>query len=746
MSEPEARPALAAGFLRHWRGDATGGLNAALVALPIELIYGLFAVAPLGLDWAVHGLRAALWACVLGGLLGAVFRTAGGLISGTASVTALLLGTLASQLMQHPRIQAGADPAGTAFLLLLGCTALAGAVQWLFGMAGIGRVLKYVPYPVLSGLMCGVATLLTIAALRPALGVGGAGAWGDVAALWHPLSVVVFGATLALCFWLSRRLPKLPGPALAMLAGSLLHHALAYGAGAGALGGTSIAVDALVPDHSLWQALPTQDPARLLAWIPTLAPYALAIAALSSLESLLCLPSIDEANNQRSDGDRQLRRLGIANALAGVLGATMATCNPARVAINLASGARTRWSGVVYSLTLLLAVVLLGNWLALVPHAVTAAILVLMATRMVDDGTRRLAWQVLTRPATMAREQYRLLLTNFSTVVLVAMVVVFGDMLKGVAVGVLAAMFLFVRANMRSVVRRVTSAEMRRSLKVRSLADMQVLARSGARVVVIEVEGALFFGTADQLAREIDAKAAAGARWLVLDLQRVSDVDPTGARSLLLAAKRLHSQRRGLALAGANNRVGRVLQAMGLEASIAPVQWFDDLDTALEAHEDQLLRESGDQGEPRALSFLQTALAAGMTPAQGQQLQRYLQQRECGVGERIFRTGETGSSLFVAADSVVDILLPMGGGRSRRVASFAPGVVFGEMALLDNQPRSADAVAKSAGTVWELTREQLSRIEREHPQIARCIQYNLSRSLAERLRLTTTELRLATEP
>ncbi len=746
MSEPEARPAVAAGFLRHWRGDAAGGLNAALVALPIELIYGLFAVAPLGLDWAEHGLRAALWACVLGGLLGALFRTAGGMISGTASVTALLLGTLASHLMQHPQLQAVADPAGTAFVLLLACTLLAGIVQWLFGMAGVGRVLKFVPYPVSSGLMCGVATLLVIAALRPALGVASASDWSQVPVSWHPLSIGVFAATLALCFWLRRQFAQLPGPALAMLAGSLLHHGLVAIAGAGALGGTSIAIDTLVPSYSVWQMLLAQQPLAWLAWLPTLAPYALAIAALASLESLLCLPSIDEAHNRRTDGDRQLRRLGMANALAGLLGATMTAANPARVAINLASGARSALSGVVYACTLLLAVLALGSWLGMVPHAVTAAILVFMASRMVDDGTRRLAWQVLVRQAAMAREQYRLLVANFSVVVLVAMVVVFGDMLKGVAVGVLAAMFLFVRAGMRSVVRRVTSAELRRSLKVRSLADMQVLARTGAQVVVIEVEGALFFGTADQLAREIDARADAGARWLVLDLQRVSDVDPTGARSLLLAAKRLHSQRRSLALAGANNRVGRVLQAMGLEALTAPVQWFDDLDTALEAHEDLLLRENGEQGEPRALSFLQTALAEGMTDAQGKQLQAYLQQRECGVGERIFRTGETGSSLFVAADSVVDILLPMDSGRSRRVASFAPGVVFGEMALLDNKPRSADAVAKSAGTVWELTREQLSRIEREHPEIARCIQYNLSRSLAERLRLTTTELRLATEP
>jgi SulP family sulfate permease len=364
---------------------------------------------------------------------------------------------------------------------------------------------------------------------------------------------------------------------------------------------------------------------------------------------------------------------------------------------------------------------------------------------MVDDGTRRLALQVLARGKAMAHEQYRLLVANFSVVVLVAMVVVFGDMLKGVAVGVLAAMFLFVRAGMRAVVRRVTTAETRRSLKVRSLADMQALARLGAQVAVIEVEGTLFFGTADQLAREID-RSAAHARWLILDLQRVSDVDPTGARSLLLAAKRLLSQGRSLSLAGANRRVGRVLQAMGLESSITADRWYDDLDTALEAHEDIVLHEGGNHDESPSLSFLQTALAQGMTYAQGELLQSYLLRRACSAGERIFLTGETGSSLFVATDSVVDILLPMDSGRSRRVASFAPGVVFGEMALLDNKPRSADAVAKRAGIVWELTRDQLSKIEQEHPEIARSIQYSLSRSLAERLRLTTAELRIATEP
>jgi len=71
---------------------------------------------------------------------------------------------------------------------------------------------------------------------------------------------------------------------------------------------------------------------------------------------------------------------------------------------------------------------------------------------------------------------------------------------------------------------------------------------------------------------------------------------------------------------------------------------------------------------------------------------------------------------------------------------------MGLQAAIAPAPRSADAVTKSAGTVWELTRDQLSKIQQEHPEIARCIQYHLSRSLAEGLRLTTTELRFATEP
>ena len=726
-----------------WRGDLAGGFNAALVALPIELVYGLFAVAPLGLDWAQHGLRAALWACVMGGLLYTLLRTAGGMISGTASVTALLLGTLAASLMQHPGIQASNDPAATAFGLLLLCTAMAGAAQWLFGVAGVGRVLKFVPYPVVAGLMFGVAILLLLAALRPALGLPMGTTWLFTLAHWRPLATLVFAVALGLCFWLYRRYPRLPGPALAMLAGALLHHMLAM-VDADGVGGTSNAIDALLPEHSVWAMVFDQGAAPLLAWLPLLAPYALAIAALASLESLLCLPLIEEVGNQRFQGDGQLRRQGLVNMVGGIVGATMTVSTPSRVAINLASGARSTLSALVYALTLALAVVFLGRWLDHVPDAVTAAILVFMASRMIDDGTRRLAHQVVTQRRAIDPAQYRMLLANLGVVLLVALVVVLGDMLKGVAVGVVAAMFLFVRAGMRPVVRRVATAQERRSLKVRPMADMQVLESDGRRITVIDVEGALFFGTADQLAREIDALPS-DTVWLILDLRRVSDVDPTGARGLLLLARRLQLRGRSLSIAGASARINRILLAMELDSVIALEHWYPSLDAALESHEDTLLRSSGTLAEHRALSLPDTTLAQGLSAEEGRLLLTYLRHRVFSAGDLVFGHGEAGNSLFVATDCVVDILVPLHNGQSMRVASLAPGVIFGEMALLDNKPRSADAMVKNTGSIWELTRERLTDIEQEHPQIARRIQINLSLGLAARLRQSTLELREATE-
>lgn len=725
-----------------WRGDVAGGSAAALAALPIELVYGLLAVAPLGTAYADHGLRAALWGCVLGGVLGFVLRTSGGMITGSRPATGLILGTLATTLLQHPKLLAAPDPAALAFVLLLICTALAGLCQCLFGLGRLGRVLKYVPYPVVSGLMGGVGLLMLLSALRPGLGVAGGMPWGAVPQAWHPLSLVVTVATLAICVRAPRWTRRLPGAVLALVGGTVLHHGLASAFGAEHLGPTSGSAHGLFPQLSVWQAVLAGGGWELLGWLRLLLPYALAIAAFASLESLLCLAAIEADQHRRLDGDRELSRQGLANGIAGLLGATPSVGNLSRVKVNLSGGGTTPRSSLAYGLTLAAVVLFAGRWASWVPGAATAGILIYYAATMVDDGALRLARQVFLERRGLPPGQYRLLLANFLVIILVALVATAGDMMEALTAGVIAAMVLFVRSSMKPVIRQTYSAQCHRSLKVRASADTERLARTGDQIVVFELDGPLFFGTADRAAREIE-KAARHAAWLIVDLTRVSDVDPTGARSLYRIGRQLADQRRQLFVCGASLPIEQFLRAMGLGATVPARHWHPDIDTALEAAEDALLGAEGDAYA--GVSLAQSMLADGLTAAQARLLEDYLEQRIVPAAAPIFRVGEPGDSLFVASDGVVDILLPLKQGRRRRIASFAPGNIFGELALLEAKPRSADAVAQGACTIWELKRARLAEIEAQHPELASRLLLNLSRSLAHRVRTTTAEFRLAME-
>jgi SulP family sulfate permease len=725
-------------------GDISGGLAAALAGLPTELVYGLFAVAPLGADFAHHGLRAALWACILGGAIGFLARTTGGLITGSRPATALILGTLAATLIQNTKIQALPDPVASVFVLLLLCTALAGVFQIIFGLIRFGRALKYVPYPVIAGLMCGVGLLMLISALRPALGVDYGTAWREVLAVSHPLSLLVTALTIFLCFIVPRWSKRIPAMIVALLLGSLFHHLIAWQMGAEVLGGTSRSLDGLIPEYSVWQFMISDSGNGLMAWLPGLVHYALAIAVLASLETLLCLAFIDSQRYERSNADHELIRQGSINFISGILGATPISGNLSRISVNLLGGAHTAFSAAVYAGTLILIIIFLGSWVNLLPSAVTAGIMVFNAIAMFDEGTRRFAMQVLTQRSALEPEQYRLVLANFIVVLLVAMVAVIGDMMLAIAVGLAAALFLFIRSSTKPVIRRVFTARYYRSLKVRTPENLALLEQQGDQVVVIDIDGALFFGTADRVASEIE-RVAENAYAIILDLKRVSDVDATAARTLLQVIRKIRSRSKILLFSGAKPRVERFMRALGLGMVVPDEHWHDDLDSALEWVEDVLLIKFGEESRHLGVHLSQTVLAKGLDSLQISQLESYLSIHLYDSADVIFRKDEAGDSLFVATGSIVDILLPLNNGKQKRVASFAPGVVFGEMALLEGKPRSADAVLQGASAVWELSRERLEKMEAHHPEIAHRILLNLSCSLAERLRMTTTALRLAVE-
>jgi len=728
------------------RGDAVGGASAALGGLPLELIYGPIAFSALGAASAQLGVQAAIWACALCGVLALVFRTTPGMIYGSRAPAAFVLATLGAALMQHPQVAASSHPAETVVALIFLCVCGSGLLQLLFGLVRIGTALKFTPYPVLSGLMAGAAILMVVASLRPVLGIADGTPWSDTPGAWHPASLAVAAVTFGLCLRPPRRLKRVPFILTALAAGTLTHYALAAVLGAGHLGAVLGASEVQFPAAPLWQYLHAGNAALILELLPTLLPYALAIAAIGSLESLTCLPPIEAAAGTRADGDQELRAQGLANLCIGLLGGTPAIGNFSRVTTNLMSGGLTRRSTLCYSLAMALLALFAGAGIQWLPRAAIAGGALFFAYAMIDDTTRRLAVRLLAgreagRDAGNAAQQ-RLQLANFAVIVLVAVVAVFGDMVKAAGIGVIAAMFLFVLSNAKPLVRRTFTGERAHSLRVRTPEANAVLRQHGKDVVVIEMEGILFFGTAERLIRVV-AEMEPGVVAVIFDMQRVRDTDSTGARAVQQAARTLASRGATLMIAGANRAVETALRAFAADNAIADECWHVDLDQALEAAEDALLARHGFAHAESVLQLGQTTLAANLTPAEVEVLRAHLIEHEVGGTATLFSAGDGGDSLYVAANGLVNILVPVKRGARKRLASFAPGVIFGEMAFIEGSRRSADAEAAGCSIVWEFPRSRLEAIEREHPAVAHKIMANLARSLSDRLRVTTRALRLS---
>jgi SulP family sulfate permease len=403
------------------------------------------------------------------------------------------------------------------------------------------------------------------------------------------------------------------------------------------------------------------------------------------------------------------------------------------------AGARTRMAGIFHAV--ILAALLLGapRLIAEVPMAVMGGMMVMLAFTMIDGWTRDMMWK-LTGPLSHRRE----VVANLAVVAIVALSVAFFDLLIAVGIGFLASMFLFIAKMSKPIIRRVSRGGELRSLKIRAPSQSDHLRDHGGRIVLVEMDGPLFFGTSDHLYLTID-RLRDGADYFILDFAHVGEMDATGARILQQIARMLAQNGKSLALSSlaVGDFNAEFLKDMGATRDLPPSRWFADSDAALEWCEDALLAKAfpdeKDEGEMRLADM---PLVRGMTAEELAALESHLVRKLHDQGTLLFAEGDEGGHLFVLARGEVSIRLKLDDGRkSRRLAAFGPGVVFGEMALLDNRPRSADAIADSPISLYELAQGDFEALERDHPHLFAKLMRNLAAELAARLRTTSEEVR-----
>jgi anti-anti-sigma regulatory factor len=468
--------------------------------------------------------------------------------------------------------------------------------------------------------------------------------------------------------------------------------------------------------------------------LPQLLTASIVIAVIGSFESLLSAAGIDARFMSRHSPNRVLVGQGIANVVAGLLGGMPISTSTAVQIASHRAGGRRALSALICALVLAAAMVAAPAVLALVPMAATAGIMLVVALGMFDQWSRTVWRQV--RSGIRDRDA----LWALTTVAVVCAVTIALGYFAGVVVGVALSIALFVAAQNRSLVRSVATGETRSSRRIYRDEEARALREHGQRVRVVELEGAVFFGTAHKLERELEA-VATGARYLVVDIGRVTTIDASGTHAFERLAARVHARGARFMLAGIvpGDRHARALHAHGALAGSHETR-FPDIDRALEHAERGILDGLGMRASQGEVPLASVALFEGLDAGQSARLVARLERRELAPGEILFRRGEPGDRVFVLVEGSVTMLSGFDATREHRIATFAPGVAFGEAAMLDGGGRTATGVADEASVVYMLTGDAMAALREEDSDLALCVLRNIARQLSARLRFANATI------
>ena len=702
--------------------DLMGGLTAAVTAIPLAIAFGVLAFSPLGPDYASAGALAGLYGAIFTGFFAALWGGTPCQVTGpTGPLTTVSTAMVATLALRH-------DSPETAIALTFLCVSMAGVCQVLLGFLRVGGMIKYIPYPVIAGFMNGIAILIALGQIRPLLGTDSKASWSELLHLQGilPLTLTVGLITMIAMKLTPRFSKKLPGALVGLGLGTLAHHLFAF-AGQGAMLGRTIGQ---IPSGVPHLDFVSQFPALLVAHGALLIPTAIALGLLGSIDSLLTSVVADTVTRTRHDSNRELFGQGMGNLIAGCMGGLAGAGATVRTLVNVAAGGRGRLSGMFHSICLLLVLLFLAPLAGKVPYSVLAGILLVTSYGMLDRWSAHLVWKL-----TGTSEQKREIAKNLAIVVSVTAVTVFVDLMVAVVVGILLASLIFVERMSRSVIRRSYRSDEVQSQRVLSSQLMQTLRDQGQRTVIFELQGPIFFGTADKLGVAVDEVDDSVDR-VILDFHRVTEIDSTGARVLLLIQELLQGKGKTLAfssIAKGSNHWG-FLHDMKVIESVNEAYVFADLGQALEWEEDLLLRELHlTPYAPRTLSELESL--QNLQPAEVQALTAHLEELSFAAGSQLFAAGSLSDGAFLLVEGKVCVWRG-----EHLVASFGPGSVVGEMGLLEGLERTATVVAELPTRAYRLSREGLLQLLEQQPRVAALFLWNLSRELCLRLRLVSRQL------
>lgn len=608
---------------------------------------------------------------------------------------------------------------------VLGVSSLAtGALFWITGRLKLGGLARFAPYPVVAGFLAGSGWLLIDGAVVMTTGAGidlsmiqrasqsnvfflllPAIAFAialeiAIARFRHMISITVVMALAVAVFF-----------AVLSVSGMTVEEAraLGYFPQSTASGGIE---------------LPTLDMLTRVDWgaVMHAAPTIIAVAAVSMVGLLLNISGLELAMRRDIDVNAELRSTGVANLLSGAIGGPSGYVGLAMTILAERTGALGRGAGIATAIAMLLGLVAAGSFVFEVPVFLTAGFVMFMGIGLLKE------WVFATR-----RE---LPLGEWLIVLLILACIALVGFLEGLAVGLLVSIAVFVFNYARLPIMRLSgNGREYRSSVDRSAAAARFLTHHGEAIEMIQLQGYLFFGSADGMVKHVQRRLADSRRmplrFLVLDFRHVSGLDSAATAGFIKIRRMSEDNSVKVFLTQVPDDVRRTLELVGIRFENGGTMRLEaDIDHALEHAEEALLREQADGAQTGLLGHFNAL--AGPHHRMGDLLSM-MSRVVVEVGDSIITAGDKADDLFFIAHGRVRVQITLANGRKLRLRTMTDGSFVGEIGLYMRQERTADVIVEMPSEIFKLGAEDLVRLEVNDPELALLVHRLLATNLCEKL-------------
>jgi sulfate permease, SulP family len=638
-----------------------------------------------------------------------------GAVAGPQNAVIILIALMASAISVTLSEQGRTDQIyPTVIALIFLATGLIGISFILLGYFHLGRLIRYIPYPVIGGVLAGIGWVLILRGLF--IITNEAITWTNLPLLLQTpnLLQIIVGLSFALMLTYITKKRVSPLPLTLLLAGF------------GVLFLTSYFIFNEPSSHywfltgitsgNLWPPYIGAEEFALIDWkiIFEMMPNVGAMILSLVISFLINSTSLEYYTKRDMSIDRELEVSGISNIGAMLCGGIGGCLLPSATILNLKLGGSSIASAI-FSSALLGALVLFldSSYLNFLPKALLGGITLFFGINYLEEWVYRTRFNVTT--------------VDYVLILLILAIIAFFGILPGVIAGIaIAAVIFIIRYSQTNVIKYVLTGSSYQSNVDRSISQQEILQEQGTKISIIKLQGFIFFGTAysllEKIKQRVEDPSQPQINYLILDFSRVNNLDSSAVQSFVKLMRIAAERSFVIIFSDLTPQIRQQIELGAHEQKEGEsYAFFKNLDYSVEWCEDRLLEKVA----PISVSYVLPQIFKEFLP--------YFEKIRYETGDYLIHQGDPSNELYFILSGKVTVLLELPDKRKERLRAINAGTFIGELGFYLDVPRTTSVVAEEPTALYVITKNKLDKLKIDNPQLVFSFYENVARMLAGRV-------------